>query len=476
MKEIVQNNILSWGFDKKSPLVIGVSGGPDSLTLLHILFVSGFNVFAVYIDHRLRDDARAEEIFVNEFCENREITYRGVIADTNKFVNEKGLSVEEAARILRYKELFKIANEVKAQAVCVAHNADDQIETVLMHLLRGSGLAGLRGMKSFTIIPEWDLEIPVIRPLISIWRKEIDSYCDLNGLTPVQDLSNLDNRFFRNKIRNELIPYLFEYNPNVRNSLFQMSEILSGDYEIIKGAAADAWILSVESSSKECVQFDRSQLSNYPTALQNYLFRKAMNIIRSGLRDINFNTFQIISNALKTKESGENLDLINDIKLTFNETEVYIHDTNYEFEASHGLQTSEAEIQLQPNKEYDISPNWKLMITPLQFNKDLMNSIKNNPDRYTAYVDASQIGDLFIRSTSEGVRFSPLGMDGHTVKLSDYFINQKVPRREREKWPILFSDHEIIWVIGYQISEKYQICEETKQILKISIQHNIHGI
>jgi tRNA(Ile)-lysidine synthase len=445
MELSVKNNILSWGIDKKTPLVIGVSGGPDSLALLHILFVSGFNVIAVNVDHKLRDESGSEAEFVKEFCSDREIKYIGRSVDTLKLVNEKGLSFEEAARTLRYQELFGIANEVSAQAVCVAHNADDQIETILMHIL------------------------PVIRPLISVWRKEINSYCELNGLSPVHDLSNLDNKFLRNKIRNELLPYLAEYNPNIRNSLFQMSEIISADYELIKDATNEAWIESVNSVSKDCVVFYREKLSKYPQALQNHLFRTAINLMRSGLRDISFNTIQIISNAIETKETGENIDLINNLSLTFNEDKVFIHDSDHKFEIAHGLQIDGEKIRVYPEGEFQISPAWKMNISLMTYSSQLMTKIKNNKDAYTAYVDANNIDNLFIGKMSEGDRFSPLGMKGHTIKISDYFINQKVPRRERENWPILYSNHEIIWVVGYQINDEYQINEETKKILKISV-------
>jgi len=470
MELSVKNNILSWGIDKKAPLVIGVSGGPDSLALLHILFVSGFNMIAVNVDHQLRDESGSEATFVKEFCSDRDIKFIGRSVNTLKLAKDKGLSIEEAARTLRYIELFKIANEVSAQAVCVAHNADDQIETILMHILRGTGIAGLRGIKAYKINPEWDLEIPVIRPLISVWRKEINSYCELNGLSPVQDLSNLDNKFLRNKIRNELLPYLVEYNPNIRNSLFQMSKIISADYEIIKKATDEAWIESVNSVSKDCVDFNREKLSKYPKALQNHLFRSAINLMRSGLRDISFNSIQIISNAIETKETGENIDLINNLSLTFNEDKVFIHDADHIFEIDHGLQLQAKIIQVYAEGEFLISLTWKMNIAFLPYSNQLMTKIKNNKDAFTAYVDANKIDDdLCIRKMSEGDRFSPLGMEGHTLKISDYFINQKVPRKERENWPILYSNHEIIWVVGYQINDEYQIDKETKKILKISV-------
>ena len=139
MKAAIEKKILSWGINKKSPLVIGVSGGTDSLALLHILFVSGFNVIVVNVDHNLRSDSQSEAIFVEEFCFSRDIKFYGVTVDTMNHVNDNKCSIEEAARQLRYRELFRIANLEKAQAVCVAHNADDQIETVLMHLIRGTG-------------------------------------------------------------------------------------------------------------------------------------------------------------------------------------------------------------------------------------------------------------------------------------------------------------------------------------------------
>lgn len=469
MKVSVQNKLKSWGIDRKSLLLIGVSGGPDSLSLLHLLFTSGFNVLVVNVDHNLRDESRVESKYVEEFCRERDIKFYGVSVDTLAMVKENGISIEEAARKLRYSELFKIANEVKADAVCVAHNADDQVETVLMHLIRGTGLTGLTGMKDYSIIPEWDSEIPVIRPLITESRKDIEEYCDLNGLNPVQDESNQDNKFMRNRIRNKLIPLLEDYNPNIRNSLFQMSEILSADLNMIKDIVDDAWVNSVYSFSKECVILNRVELSEYSIAIQRHLFRNAIYYLKSGLRDVSFNTINIITNSLAEKASGSDIDLANNLLLTFDKEKINLHNFDFFFNIEESLQLFKPEINLEFNQKIQISPKWNIYLEVIDFNEELFDNIKNNEDEYSAYVDANKISNLTLSINKKGDRFSPLGMKGKSIKISDYFINQKVPRRERENWPILYSDKRIVWVTGFQISDEFKLNKQSKKVLKFRV-------
>lgn len=469
MKAAIEKNILSWGIEKKDPLVLGVSGGTDSLSLLHILYISGFNIIAVNVNHNLRPESQHEASFVKEFCKNKNIKYFGVRVDTLKSVEENKRSIEEAARNLRYRELFNIANSENAKAVCVAHNADDQVETVLMHMLRGSGLAGLRGMKSIIETSEWDSEIPLIRPMISVWRTEIEIYCELNNLSPMNDSTNSDNKFLRNKIRNELLPLLKDYNPNVKKALFQMSDILSADFDLIKDVVDEAWESSIISSSNECVEFDRDQLRECPPALQRYLFRAAIKYLRISLRDINFKTYEIILNSLASKKMGENVDLINNLALTFTKGSVYIHNSDYVFKVKHGLQLKTNEIPLIEEVEESISDSSKICLSEILNSKELYSQIKQNPDRMQAFINSEKIGNLSLRKMKEGDRFSPFGMGGHSIKLSDYFINVKIPRRERENWPLLVFGNKIIWVVGYQICDEFQVKEETKKIIKINV-------
>ena len=157
-------------------------------------------------------------------AEERGLSFVLGCTDVSALAEEQKLSIEEAARVARYRFLFEQARQLKAQAVAVAHNADDQVETVLMHLLRGAGLGGLKGMPYRAILPVWDEAIPLVRPLLGVWRSEIEVYCRQHSLEPIEDASNQDTTFFRNRLRHQLLPTLQEYNPQGQRTALAHSQ------------------------------------------------------------------------------------------------------------------------------------------------------------------------------------------------------------------------------------------------------------
>jgi tRNA(Ile)-lysidine synthase len=207
-------------------LLIGVSGGPDSLCLLHALHALGYHIIAAHVNHGLRPEADEEEQTIKQYAGELGVEFFSCKVDVLSYASEHSNSIEEAGRIMRYHYLFERAEKMGVCAVLVGHNADDQVETILMHLLRGSGLAGLRGMEYRSVPNPWSEHIPLIRPLLSIWREEIVKYLTEHGLKPISDQSNLDTTFFRNRLRHELFPILEKYNPRIRENLQRLGLIL----------------------------------------------------------------------------------------------------------------------------------------------------------------------------------------------------------------------------------------------------------
>ena len=190
------------GLTKDRPIIAGISGGPDSLCLLSILREAGYRVIVAHFNHKLRSDADADANAVEQAASR--MNFASVIesGDVREYASMEKFSLEEAARNMRYRFLMEQARRSKAQAVAVGHTADDQVETVLMHFIRGAGLAGLKGMTYRTILPAFDNEIPIVRPLLDAWREETVVYCASHGLHPRYDPSNDSLDFFRNRIRN----------------------------------------------------------------------------------------------------------------------------------------------------------------------------------------------------------------------------------------------------------------------------------
>jgi tRNA(Ile)-lysidine synthase len=178
------------------------------------------------------------------------------------YAEETVCQLQSAYLALRF--LFSQAQQLGAQAVVVGHTADDQVETVLMHLLRGAGMAGLKGMSFVTVPNAWSQDIPLVRPLLTFWREEILNYCTEHHLDPVHDRSNLDTTYFRNRLRGELIPYLETYNPNIKRLLYHMTETLAGDYQLIEQITTTAWQACIRVKGEGFLSInDRPSCSNH---------------------------------------------------------------------------------------------------------------------------------------------------------------------------------------------------------------------
>jgi len=214
------------GLRPDQPILLGVSGGADSLAMMFGLGALGYTLVIAHLDHALRPESEAEANFVRSIAESQGWPFFSQRIDVLKFAQSEGQSIEEAARHVRYPFLFKQARLQYCQAVAVAHHAEDQVETVLMHFLRGTALAGLSGMPYRRVMPQWDPEIPLVRPLLGIWREEIDAYVAALGVKPCLDSTNLDTTYYRNRLRHQLIPELETYNPQIKAAIFRMAGVL----------------------------------------------------------------------------------------------------------------------------------------------------------------------------------------------------------------------------------------------------------
>ena len=229
------------GLQKDRPIVVGVSGGPDSLCLMEILRQSGYWLIVAHFNHQLRPESDIEATTVEQRAARLNIASVIDSGDVRSYAEKHAMSIEEAARQLRYQFLFELARRKNAQAVAVGHTADDQVETVLMHFLRGSGLTGLKGMAYRTILPVFDPNIPIVRPLLDIWREETEVFCAANGLRPNFDPSNESLNFTRNRLRNLLIPTLETYNPKIREAIWRSVQSLQADYALLGETLDAAW-------------------------------------------------------------------------------------------------------------------------------------------------------------------------------------------------------------------------------------------
>ena len=275
---------------RDSLLVVAVSGGPDSLALLHALHSLsaeiGLRLHGAHLDHGLRgEESAADARFVA--AEFRRLGLPGTLecAAVASVRRERKLSLEEAARDVRYAFLAQVAERLDADAVALGHTADDQAETVLMRLLRGSGLAGLRGMSALTHRTLAHGSVALVRPLLDVTRAEVAEFCRELGLAPRDDASNASTDMLRNRVRLDLIPYLEDYNPSVRRALLRLARSSARDLAYIE-EQVDAAMLIVASRTSDGVALDRDSFARLHPAIQAHALRRAFAMCRGSARDL----------------------------------------------------------------------------------------------------------------------------------------------------------------------------------------------
>jgi len=460
------------GLTKDRPVIAGVSGGPDSLCLMGVLRKAGYRLIVAHFNHKLRPDSDADANIVEQTAARLNLASVIESGDVRAFANSEKLSIEEAARTLRYRFLMEQARRFHAQAVAVGHTADDQVETVLMHFLRGAGLAGLKGMPHRTIIKAFDPKIPIVRPLLDVWREETIIYCAANGFRPRHDPSNASLDFFRNRLRHLLIPTLESYNPRFREVVWRTSRSLAGDHEIISNVLDEAWKDCVVQESKDFVAFDSSALTKRPLGLQRNLIRHAIERIRPEALDVGFTALERASQFINDTSRNVRLDMSGDLHLLREGLLIYVVAGNATLPVERWPQMPDESntIPVKVPGSIPLSGGWKLNCERWNIASLAMEQAKSNDDPFQVWIDARGISDaLELRVRQDGDRFEPLGMDGHEMKISDFFINVKLPQRARDRWPLLCMGEKVVWVPGYRPAHPFRLTESTKQALYFSL-------
>lgn len=458
------------GLVKDRHIVVGVSGGPDSLCLMELLRQAGYPIVVAYFDHHLRPDSSVDARLVEKVATRLMLVHTLGGADVRGYAEKHKMSIEEAARALRYRFLFDLARKYKAQAVAVGHTADDHVETVLMHFIRGSGIAGLKGMSYRSIIKAFDPKIPIVRPLLHLWREETVVFCAVNGLRPHYDSTNDSLNFQRNRIRHLLIPTLETYNPKFREALLRMSQSLKSDYTFVMESLENAWQETVISVESDIVTFDHARLSACPLGLQRNLIRHAMQTLHPGV-EVTFNVLERATHLVASATPAVRVDLKSGLQLFREEKLLYICTSNAElpFDLWPQMPSNES-LSLSMPGQVTLAGGWKVVCERWRLPALAMEQAERNEDSFQVWLDAGELPDEFeLRVRHQGDHFEPLGMDGHSQKLSDFFVNEKVPQRARDRWPLLCAGDEIIWIPGYRPAHRHRLKEETHSVIYFSI-------
>jgi len=438
-------------------LVVAVSGGPDSVCLLHILYTLkenlGIVLHVAHLNHELRgDEADADAQFVSDLTRRLGIPATVERRDVKVYQARQRLSLEEAAREVRYDFLAEVAGLVGTGWVAVGHTVDDHIETILMHLIRGTGTRGLRGLQPLT---GWrQNNITVVRPLLQVSREETAGYCVRYRLVPRIDASNLSLSPLRNKIRHQLLPLLRSYNPRVDEALLRTARIVSDDGAFVDEQVVRVWD-EVAKQQENTVVLDKERFCRLPVVLQRYLLREAIERLVGNVRDIETRHIDGIMAAL-AKPAGRSLNLPSGL-LFFVDYDKFL--IGQDPAALSPLPILGAKVALKVPGATQL-PGWRVEAAI-----KTLPAIAEDASDYKAYFDLDRTGNkLVVRSRCPGDRFQPLGMS-QSKKINEFMIDAKIPRYWRKQIPLVCSSEQILWVVGWRIDDRVKVTEATRQAL-----------
>lgn len=435
-------------------VLIGVSGGPDSMALLYVLMEIRkeipFSIYVAHVNHGVRGmEADEDEEFVKNEALKNDIPYYSKRIDMDGYAREHKISSEDAGRILRYKFFREIISSLGGGKIAVAHNKDDQAETLLMRFMRGTGIDGLRGM-------EYKND-DIIRPILGISRSEIEEYIKSNNIKTRLDRTNLEPIYSRNKIRLELIPYIeSNFNPNIVDTLWRISATSQRDSSFLKELSHEKYKQMVKFEDGNSIILCRGKFLLEHEAIKFRIIRHCIEKLSGNLKGITETHIRDVV-ELSKGETGKSIDLINCIKVKTSYDDLIIEVDKVKEKVSYNKSISIGEYTYF--KELGFAVETKVLpVEEVKF---------NFKDRFIKYFDYDRIvGILTIRNRLPGDVFVPFGMKG-TKKLKDYFIDEKVPIPDRDTIPILVDEKNIIWIIGMRTSEYYKITPETKNVLVV---------
>lgn len=418
-------------------LLVAVSGGADSVALLHILVELGYACIVAHCNFKLRGKESESDItFVDELAKKLKLPFISANFDTTSYAKANKLSIEMAARELRYNWFEEMRKKYQAKAIAVAHHADDKVETFLMNISRGTGIHGLTGIKARNGF--------IIRPLLGVSRMQIEAYLSTNKINFVVDSTNLEQEYTRNKFRHTVIPQLEEINPSFKNTINETINRLA-EVEIIYNQHIEKIKASLIKETNDGFSIDINLLKKQSTV---------SSILHEILSPVGFSSSNIQSLII-------NLDGISG-KQFFSTTHRIIKDRKHIFVSP---------IAEKEEGVYYIEKNQDKVISPIQMELEYLNinntSIKK--DKSYAFLDLNSLKfPLILRKWQDGDYFIPFGMKGKK-KLSDYFIDKKFTITQKENMWVLISGKDLVWLVGERIDQRFGIGTISTKILKIRL-------
>ena len=446
-------------------LVVAVSGGADSVCLLHILTQwqkeSGVKLHIAHLNHQLRGaEADSDAGYVSDLACHLGLPATIERRDVAAHRDQKGGSLEEAAREVRYSFLAEVAKATGASKVMVGHTRDDHIETIVMHLLRGTGIAGLRGLQPRSLLQfgQGNGWLEVVRPLLEVTRQETLDYCQRHQLKPQSDSSNESPSFLRNRVRLELLPVLKNYNPSIDKALVRLAAIAGDDVSFIEEQASRLWN-EVAGEEDGAIYLDMNKIASLQRAMQRQIFRLAVARLRGSLKDVEADHIEAMVDFL-SRPAGKRLCLPDGLTL-FTEYGRLV------------LTSAQSPLCPLPPLEgvFNLDVPGETILPGWQVKADILREpVDYGEDGFAASFDLDKVGrELVVRRRKPGDRFQPLGMD-NTKKLQDFMVDARIPRSWRGRVPLVCSAEQILWVVGWRIDDRVKVAEATRKILRLEFE------
>ena len=423
---------------KEDRLVLAVSGGVDSMVMLELFRQTEYDFVVAHCNFKLRgDESDDDELFVRDYCQQHDITFYCNVFDTEEYALSEGISIEMAARDLRYQWFYQILDELSFSVVATAHHQDDVIETILINLSRGTGIRGLTGIRP--------VNGRVIRPMLFTNRADILNYAEINNTPFRVDSTNNELVYQRNVIRNQIIPLLQDINPAFDKNMLRTAQILKETESLYLEKISEIKH-SVVVHEAGFVKFSISVLKTY--------------------QEINTILFELL------RPYGFKRSVVYSIVESFDADAGKIF-----FSKTHRLVKDRSELVITPIRSIDhsrfyIEADTTFMSLPVNMSlqviaRDESYKISNRPDTVDLDYDTI-VFPLIIKKWEQGEYFQPLGMKG-LKKVSDFFVDEKLSIPQKENQWILYSGNEVVWIIGLRIDDRYKITPESKNILRINI-------
>ena len=451
----------------KTKLLVGVSGGADSLALLHLLWqrLGAERLVVAHLNHGLRLEADDDVRFVMDTAVSWHIPFITEKKDVTEAADAWQLSLEAAGRWARYEFFARQAARVGATAVAVAHHADDQAETILLHLLRGSGSAGLRGMVPVSQVPGAE-KLPLLRPFLRIHRDEIEAYCARHGLNPRQDSSNDDVQFTRNRIRHELLPLLKTYNPQISARLQQLAIITADDYAAQQATVNQIWAKLVSRQGDGWLMLDRHLFVKLPVAWQRLVLRQVVERLRPYHSEISFQTIEQARSLILKKQSGTAASLPGGLLMQVAAAEIVFGDAAANRQAADPQLDWEKPVQLSVPGQVDLANGWQIAA---EFQPDItLETVRQNDDPRRVFVALEKDEPLWLRPSLPDERFQPLGMGGHSQAIQDLLSDRKVERVKRPLWPVVATNDHPVWIVGLHLDERSRVTSQSLRVVQLT--------